>query len=70
VAFERRPAGPGGTLVAQGTFTAVLPVDHPAAGSGGIDLAFGDPVEAWAQVLAGSAVAAVSAARATRRSRP
>jgi hypothetical protein len=50
VAFELRAPGPRGMLVAQGTFSAVLPVDHLEAGAGGIDLGFGDAVEAWAQV--------------------
>jgi len=50
VAFGLRLPGPGGTLEAQGTFSAILPVDRLEAGPAGIDLAFDAAVVAWAQV--------------------
>jgi hypothetical protein len=50
VAFTLEVPAPHGTAVAQGVFSAILPVDHLEAGSAGLDLAFGDQVEAYAEV--------------------
>ncbi len=50
VAFTLGVAGPGGQLEARGTFSAILPVDHLAIGPAGLDLAFGDAVEAFVEV--------------------